>query len=237
MLTKRDVKDFGQKAKAAVTTREGFKNAIEVQTSDFAQSTHGFIWSNAHMDPSPPSERTWAWFHYFALWFSYSFTAGGWSAASSLLSLNLNWWQAIVVCFVGATVSGITLAINSRQSSVYHIGFPTVQRVSFGTSIDPWSPCFELLETNNSIFIGMYGSLFPVFTRAVVAVLWIGVTVYQSSLFLDVALRYAPECLKAIEESKLIAVFLDACLAIFGTKCQIPFPQVLQSPQGSLLRA
>lgn len=37
----------------------------------------------------------------------------------------------------------------------------------------------------------MYGSLFPVFTRAVVSVLWIGVTVYQSSLFLDVAFRYA----------------------------------------------
>ena len=36
----------------------------------------------------------------------------------------------------------------------------------------------------------MYGSLFPVFTRAVVSVLWIGVTVYQSSLFLDVAFRY-----------------------------------------------
>jgi NCS1 family nucleobase:cation symporter-1 len=35
----------------------------------------------------------------------------------------------------------------------------------------------------------LYGSLFPVFTRAVVAILWIGVTVYQSSLFLDVAFR------------------------------------------------
>ncbi|KAI1372062.1 permease for cytosine/purines, uracil, thiamine, allantoin-domain-containing protein [Hypoxylon crocopeplum] len=162
-----DLEEFGRKAKSTLTTKDGFRNAIEVQNSDFAPSTYGFVWSNAHMDPTPPSERTWSWFHYFAIWFSYCFTAGGWSAASSLLTLNLNWWQAILVCFVGATISGIAIALNSRQSSVYHIGFPTLQRVSFG----------------------LYGSLFLVFTRAVVAILWIGVTTYQSSLFLDVALR------------------------------------------------
>ncbi|KAJ4290350.1 hypothetical protein N0V90_010566 [Kalmusia sp. IMI 367209] len=167
MVKKADFSQFCGKTKVALTTKEGFKNAIEVKSSDFAPSSHGFIWSNAHMDPTPPSERTWTWFSYFALWFSYSFTSGGWAAASSLLSLKINWWQAVLACFVGSVVSGIATSFNSRQSAVYHIGFPTLQRVSFG----------------------LYGSLFPVFTRAVVAILWIGVTVYQSSLFLDVALR------------------------------------------------
>ncbi|KAK7217146.1 hypothetical protein V2G26_005149 [Clonostachys chloroleuca] len=166
-MKKTDVQDFGRRAKRALTTREGFKNAIEVQASDFAPSSHGFIWSNAHMDPTPPSERTWTWFHYFALWYSYNFTSGAWAAASSLLSLNINWWQAVLACLVGSIISGLAVSMNSRQSSIYHIGFPTLQRVSFG----------------------LYGSLFPVFTRAVVSVLWIGVTVYQSSLFLDVAFR------------------------------------------------
>lgn len=130
---KTSLKEFGRKTKLALTTKEGFKNAVEVQTSDFAPSSYGFIWSNAHMDPTPPSERTWTWLHFFSMWYSYNFTAGGWSTASSLLTLNLNWWQAILACFVGAVISGFATALNSRQSSVYHIGFPTLQRVSFGT--------------------------------------------------------------------------------------------------------
>jgi NCS1 family nucleobase:cation symporter-1 len=132
MWKKEDVKSFSRKAKLAVTTREGFRDAIEVKASDFAPSAHGFTWSNAQIDPTPPSERTWTWFHYFAVWYSFNFTSGGWSTASSLLALNLNWWQAILACVVGALISGITTAVNSRQSSVYHIGFPTLQRVSFG---------------------------------------------------------------------------------------------------------
>jgi cytosine/uracil/thiamine/allantoin permease len=132
MLNKTDVKEFGRKAKLALTTKEGFKNAIEVETSDFAPSSYGFVWSNAHMDPTPPSERTWSWYHYFSLWYSYTFTSGAWATASSLLSLNVNWWQAILACLVASIISAAATCVNSRQSSVYHVGFPTVQRVSFG---------------------------------------------------------------------------------------------------------
>jgi NCS1 family nucleobase:cation symporter-1 len=132
-----DVQDFGRRAKRVLTTKEGFKNAIEVEASDFAPSSHGFIWSNAHMDPTPPSERTWTWFHYFALWYSYNFTSGAWAAASSLLSLNINWWQAVLACLVGSIISGLAVSMNSRQSSIYHIGFPTLQRVSFGMQLIP----------------------------------------------------------------------------------------------------
>jgi NCS1 family nucleobase:cation symporter-1 len=133
MLKKQDVKEFGVKAKLALTTKQGFKNAIEVKTSDFAPSSYGFIWSNAHMDPSPPSERTWTWSHYFAVWYSFNFTAAAWATASSLLKLNITWWQAILACLVGSFISALATVLNSRQSSVYHIGFPTLQRVSFGT--------------------------------------------------------------------------------------------------------
>lgn len=136
MIGKLNIREAGRKAKLAVTTKEGFKNAIEVQTSDFAPSSHGFIWSNAHMDPSPPSERTWTWWHYFSVWYSYNFTSGAWAAASSLLALNVNWWQAILACVVGSLISGFAVAVNSRQSSKYHIGFPTLQRVSFGKVIN-----------------------------------------------------------------------------------------------------
>ena len=133
MLKKGAVREFGRRAKLALTTHEGFKNAIEVKTSDFAPSSYGFIWSNAHMDPTRPSERTWTWFHYFAVWYSFNFTSGAWATASSLLSLNLVWWQAVLACLIGATISAAATCLNSRQSSVYHIGFPTLQRVSFGT--------------------------------------------------------------------------------------------------------
>lgn len=132
MMPKINVKEFGHKAKLAVTTKEGFKKAIEVETSDFAPSSYGFVWSNHHMDPSPPAERTWTWLHYFSVWYSYNFTSGAWATASSLLSLNVTWWQAILACLVGSMISATATVLNSRQSSVYHIGFPTLQRVSFG---------------------------------------------------------------------------------------------------------
>lgn len=139
MIGANDIRATGRKAKRALTTKQGFKDAVEVKGSDFAESSHGFIWSNAQMDPTPPSERTWSWFHYFALWYSYNFTSASWAAASSLLSLKLNWYQAVLACVTGSIISGLAVTLNSRQSSKYHIGFPTLQRVSFGMCTLPAS--------------------------------------------------------------------------------------------------
>lgn len=48
--------------KRAFSSREGFKNALLVEESDgFAHTGKDFSWSNAHMDSSPPEERTWEW--------------------------------------------------------------------------------------------------------------------------------------------------------------------------------
>lgn len=50
--------------------------ALLVQESDgFSSSSSGWwTWSNAHMDPTPPAERTWGWINYFFLWWSYGFS-------------------------------------------------------------------------------------------------------------------------------------------------------------------
>lgn len=67
-------------------------------------------------------------------------------AASSLES-GLSWWQAWICVWVGYTVSAMFVCLTGRIGATYHISFPVVNRASFG----------------------IWGSLWPVLNRVVMA--------------------------------------------------------------------
>lgn len=73
--------------------------------------------------------------------------------AQSMIGIGLNWWQAIIVIFVSQLISSIAMAFNSRNATVYHLGYPAVCRSVFG----------------------FYASYYFVLARAVLAVIWYGV--------------------------------------------------------------
>ena len=67
--------------------------------------------------------------------------------AASSLQVGLSWWQAWICVWVGYTISAMFVCMTCRIGATYHIGFPIVNRASFG----------------------IWGSLWPVLNRAVMA--------------------------------------------------------------------
>lgn len=73
--------------------------------------------------------------------------------AASSLEAGLSWWQAWLCVWIGYTISGFFVCLTGRIGAMYHINFPVVNRASFG----------------------IWGALWPVLNRAVMACIWYGV--------------------------------------------------------------
>jgi nucleobase:cation symporter-1, NCS1 family len=73
--------------------------------------------------------------------------------AASSLEVGLSWWQAWICVWIGYTIAAFFVVLTARIGAQYHIGFPIVNRSSFG----------------------IWGSLWPVLNRAVMACIWYGV--------------------------------------------------------------
>lgn len=86
-------------------------------------------------------------------WIADSFNINTWMIAASSLEVGLSWWQAWICVWIGYTIAGFFVVLTARIGAQYHIGFPVVNRSSFG----------------------IWGSLWPVFNRAVMACVWYGV--------------------------------------------------------------
>lgn len=64
-----------------------------------------------------------------------------------MVQLGLSWWQAWICVWIGYSVVAPFIVLNARPGAIFHITFPVVARTSFG----------------------LYGSLWPVFNRGVMA--------------------------------------------------------------------
>ena len=73
--------------------------------------------------------------------------------ASASIIDGLSWWQAWLCVWIGYFIAGFFICLTGRIGATYHIAFPVVNRASFG----------------------IWGSLWPVLNRAVMACIWYGV--------------------------------------------------------------
>ncbi|ORY62227.1 permease for cytosine/purines, uracil, thiamine, allantoin-domain-containing protein [Pseudomassariella vexata] len=76
--------------------------------------------------------------------------------SSSMVVAGMSWWQSWICVWLGYAIAGCFICLTGRIGAVYHIGFPVVNRASFG----------------------IYGALWPVFNRAAMACIWYGVQAY-----------------------------------------------------------
>jgi NCS1 family nucleobase:cation symporter-1 len=76
--------------------------------------------------------------------------------SSSMIVDGLSWWQAWLCVWVGYFIAACFVCLTGRIGAVYHISFPVVCRSTFG----------------------VWGSFWPVFNRAAMAVIWYGVQGY-----------------------------------------------------------
>lgn len=73
--------------------------------------------------------------------------------ASANILDGLSWWQSWICVWVGYSIAACFVCLTGRIGATYHISFPVVSRSSFG----------------------IWGSLWPVLNRAVMACIWYGV--------------------------------------------------------------
>jgi nucleobase:cation symporter-1, NCS1 family len=129
--------------------RSRVATALEVkhsQTEITGSQSYG-KWSNKDLEPTPPVQRNWSGWYFFAFQFSIAFSPTTYNIGSSLYAVGLNWWLITISSFVGTGLCCMVLFLNSRGPSWYHIGFPVYMRAS----------------------AGVYGSLWFIFLRMAVA--------------------------------------------------------------------
>ncbi|KAB8237409.1 permease for cytosine/purines, uracil, thiamine, allantoin-domain-containing protein [Aspergillus alliaceus] len=109
--------------------------------------------TNHDLRPVDPERRQWKWFNFIAFWIADSLNINTWMISSSMIVDGLSWWQSWICVWVGYFIAACFVCMTGRIGAVYHISFPVVCRSTFG----------------------IWGSLWPVFNRAAMAVIWYGV--------------------------------------------------------------
>jgi NCS1 family nucleobase:cation symporter-1 len=108
---------------------------------------------NRDMAPTSWAERKWGMKDIAALWISMSACIPTYMLASSLIAEGMNWWQAVLVIFLGNTIVLIPMVLNAHAGTKYGIPFPVYCRSSFG----------------------ILGANVPAMLRALVACGWFGI--------------------------------------------------------------
>jgi NCS1 family nucleobase:cation symporter-1 len=109
--------------------------------------------TNHDLKPVEPERRLWRGRNFVAFWISDSFNINTWMIASANILDGMSWWQSWLTVWIGYSIAGICICLTGRIGAKYHIAFPVVCRSSFG----------------------IFGSLWPVLNRSVMACVWYGV--------------------------------------------------------------
>jgi NCS1 family nucleobase:cation symporter-1 len=108
---------------------------------------------NHDLAPVPVSQRNWTTYNYAALWISMAHCIPTYVMASGLMTLGMNWWQALLTILLGNTIVLAPILLNSHPGTKYGIPFPVFARAAYGT----------------------FGSNLPAIMRALVACGWFGI--------------------------------------------------------------
>ena len=165
MLKRNPVFAWAHRLRHAFDSKRKFLEYIHTENN--ADTRHS--WTNEDLKPSPLHMVNWRWYNFCLFWFGMGF--GNWyisviptdlkniysptsrTLGSSIVGAGLSWWQATIVVWIAASVSGLCMALNSRAAANYHVGYPVILRTSFG----------------------MYGHYWPVLARGAAAMLWVSV--------------------------------------------------------------
>ncbi|KAE8213117.1 hypothetical protein CF327_g3326 [Tilletia walkeri] len=138
---------------------------------------------NPDLVPVRPENRSWGWANYTAFWISDGLNINTWMIASTSLTAGLAWWQAWIAVWIGYGIVSIFVVMTARIGSHYHIGFPVVARSSFG----------------------IWGSLWPVLNRAVMACVWTAVQTWIGGSCMTLVLRSMIPGYASLKEHILIS--------------------------------
>ncbi|PBK99342.1 cytosine-purine permease [Armillaria gallica] len=146
------------------TKRSHFSWKLPKQQSALAPEG---VWSNADLDPTPPSGQNWGVLTWWTFWLSAVADPASWQTGASIIPLGLSWRDAITIVIVGNIVIAIPIILNGVIGSKLRIPFPIAARASFG----------------------VYLSIFAIVSRIVLAWFWFGIECYNGGSAVSQMLR------------------------------------------------
>lgn len=129
---------------------------VQIKGTEHLSASQLFLY-NYDLKPVEEERRTWGFMNYVCFWLADSFNVNTWQIAATGVTAGMSCmvtWSTVVI---GYTFVAVFIILSSRVGTFYHISFPISCRGSFG----------------------IWGSLWPVLNRVVMACVWFGV---QSSI-------------------------------------------------------
>ncbi|KAI7499913.1 uracil permease [Hortaea werneckii] len=109
--------------------------------------------TNEDLKPVDPERRIWRSRNFVAFWIADCFNINTWMISASNVQGGLSWYESWICTWLGYAIAGCFVCLTGRIGAKYHLSFPVSSRASFG----------------------IWGSLWPVINRAVMACIWYGV--------------------------------------------------------------
>ena len=128
-------------------------DATQVTGADLPTEMTNSPLYNPDLAPTPMAHRTWTTYNFAALWIAMAHCLPTYMLAGGLITLGMNWWQALLTIFLGNIIVLVPILLNAHPGTKYGIPFPVLARSSFGTT----------------------GANIPAILRAIVACGWFGI--------------------------------------------------------------
>lgn len=123
------------------------------------------LW-NEDLRPTTKAEHNWTGYNFASLWIGMAICLPTYTMASGLLTLGMNWWQAILTIVLGNLIVLIPILLNSHAGTKFGIPYPVFARLWFGSK----------------------GAHIPSIARAIVGAGWFGINCWFGGAALDALL-------------------------------------------------
>jgi nucleobase:cation symporter-1, NCS1 family len=115
---------------------------------------------NDDLAPTTAAQRTWAWYHFAALWVGMVMCIPSYTLAAGLIDQGMSPWQAVTTVLIGNLIVLVPMLLIGHAGAKYGIPYAVLVRSSFGTQ----------------------GAKLPALLRAVVACGWYGIQTWFGGL-------------------------------------------------------
>ncbi len=121
---------------------------------------------NDDLRPTTKAEHNWTAYNFASLWIGMAICLPTYSLAAGLISLGMNWWQAIGTIILGNCIVLIPILLNAHAGTKFGIPYPVYARLWFGSK----------------------GAHIPSLARALVAAGWFGINCWFGGAAIDTLL-------------------------------------------------
>lgn len=121
---------------------------------------------NDGLRPTTKAEHHWTAYNFASLWIGMSICLPTYSLSAGLISLGMNWWQAIGTIILGNCIVLIPILLNAHAGTKFGIPYPVYARLWFGSK----------------------GAHIPSMARAIVGAGWFGINCWFGGAAIDTLL-------------------------------------------------